>query len=244
MLSCLGRPVWRKLILGKGDKYEQETGIGGNSILLAQARPEDLAAALPPTATQLQEGFGVLFSRSIEQVGKAQMLVVNRQEYVDLVRTRKRVCQIYAEIPFDEERAQRFPENGVPEEILACAQHLPEAEKVCIASIGPASRPVDVACDAHTAPQPNTEQSDEEWEQMDDGSLDPANLTDTEQERQTFDTNTAEDVIAVDHSNEPGLLETFAAFQTKLAGLQEAASRVMAAQHNGRRGREQGGDTC
>ena len=48
MLSCLGRPVWRKLILGKCDKYEQETGIGGNSILLAQARPEDLAAALPP----------------------------------------------------------------------------------------------------------------------------------------------------------------------------------------------------
>ena len=71
----------------------------------------------------------------------------------------------------------------------------------------------------------------QEWEQIDDGSLDLANLTDTEQERQTFDTNTAEDVIAVDHSNEPGLLETFAAFQTTLAGLQEAASRVMAAQH-------------
>ena len=80
MLSCLGRLVWRKLILGKGDKDEQETGIGGNSILLAQARPEDLAAALPPTAAQLQESFVVLFSRSIEQVGKAQMLVVNRQD--------------------------------------------------------------------------------------------------------------------------------------------------------------------
>ena len=161
MLSCLGRPVWRKLILGKGDRDEQEKGIGGNSILLAQARPEELAAALPPTAAQLQESFVVLFARGIEQVGKAQMLVVNRQEYVDLVQTRKRVCHSYAEIPLDEERVRRFPENGVPQELLACAQHLPETEEVCIASVGPASRRVDVACDAHTAHQPNIEQSDD-----------------------------------------------------------------------------------
>ena len=34
----------------------------------------------------------------------------------------------------------------------------------------------------------------------------------------------------MDHSNQPGLLETFAAFQTKLTALQEAASRVIALQ--------------
>ena len=38
-------------------------------------------------------------------------------------------------------------------------------------------------------------------------------------------------MIAVDHSNEPGLLETFSAFQTKLTALQEAASRVLAQEH-------------
>ena len=77
--------------------------------------------------------------------------------------------------------------------------------------------PVDVACDAHGAAKPNAAQDDdgEDWEDVDDGSLEATKPTDAEQERQNFDTNTAEDVIAVDHSNEPGLLETFAAFQTK-----------------------------
>ena len=161
MLSCLGRPVWRKLILGRGDKDEQEKGIGGNCILLAQARPEELATSLPPTTAQLQQTFVVLFARSIEEVGKAQMLVVNRQDYVALVRTRSRVCPVYADIPLDEERTRQLPENGVPEQFLACAQHLPETEKVCIASVGPASRPVDVACDAHGVAKPNAAQDDD-----------------------------------------------------------------------------------
>ena len=85
MLSCLGRPVWRKLILGRGGKDEQEKGSGGNCILLAQARPEELATSLPPTTAQLQQTFVVLFAHSIADVGKAQMLVVNRQDYVALV---------------------------------------------------------------------------------------------------------------------------------------------------------------
>ena len=55
MLSCLDRPVWRKLILGKGDKDELEKGIGGNCILLAQSRPHDFAPSLPPTIQELQE---------------------------------------------------------------------------------------------------------------------------------------------------------------------------------------------
>ena len=120
----------------------------------------------------------------------------------------------------------------MPEQFLACAQHLEETEKVCIASVGPASRPVDLACDAHGAAKPDAQHDadDEDWEQLDDGALEAAKPTDAEQERQAFHTNTAEDVIAVDHSNQPSLLETFAAFQTKLTALQEAASRVIALQ--------------
>ena len=120
----------------------------------------------------------------------------------------------------------------MPQELLACAQHLAEIENVCVAQVAPASRLVDVACDAHGAATPDAEQEceDEDWEQLDDATLEAAKPTDAEKERQAFDTNTAEDVIAVDHSNQPGLLETFAAFQTKLTALQEAASRVMTAQ--------------
>ena len=85
MLSCLGRPVWRKLILGKGDKDEQEKGIGGNCILLAQARPQELATSLPPTTAQMQDTLVVLFARSIEEVSRAQALVVNRQDWTTLL---------------------------------------------------------------------------------------------------------------------------------------------------------------
>ena len=162
LLSCLGRPVWRKLILGKGDKDEQQQGITGNSILLAQARPDHVAASLPPPTEQLQDTFVVLFSRSIEEVKKSKMLIVHRQDFIDLVRTRQRVCTAYADIPLDEERVQHMPENDVPNDILACAQHLPETEKVNITQVGPASRPVDVAFSAHDAAKVDAEQKNDD----------------------------------------------------------------------------------
>ena len=245
MLSCLGRPVWRKLILGKGDKDEQEKGIGGNSILLAQARPEELATSLPPTTEQMQNTFVVLFCRSIEEVSRAQMLVVNRQDYISLVQTRQRVCPVYAEIRLDEERMQQWSENDVPKELLACAQRLPETEKVCIATVGPASRPIHLDCNAHGAAKPDAEENadDEDWEQLAEEKLEAAKPTDAEQERQAFDTNTAEDVIAVDHSAEPGLQETFAAFQTRLTAMQEAGSRVIAMQQRQAEAAESSADT-
>ena len=113
----------------------------------------------------------------------AHMLVVNRHDYPALVRARSQVCPVYAEIPLDEERTRQLPENGVPEQFLACAQHLAETEKVCIASVGPTSRPVDVACDSHGAAKPNAEEGDdvEDWEDLDGGSLEATKLADAEQ---------------------------------------------------------------
>ena len=67
------------------------------------------------------------------------------------MRKRKEVCSVYQDIPLNEERMEELPDNAVPKEFFACAQHLPETEHVCVASVGPASRPVDVACDAHGA---------------------------------------------------------------------------------------------
>ena len=57
LLSCLGRPVWRKLILGKGSHDESEKGIAGNFIFLAQARLSELSVTLPPWTEELQESF-------------------------------------------------------------------------------------------------------------------------------------------------------------------------------------------
>ena len=198
MLNCRGRPVWRKLFLGKSDKDEQEKGIGGNYILFAQARPEELATSLPPATKQLQETFVVLFARNIDDVRNAHMFVVDLQDYEALVQTWRRVCPIYAEIPLEEERTLQLPGNVVPEHLLACAQHIAKTEKVCIASVGPAPRPIDLACDAHGAANPDAEHDAdyEDSEQLGDGNLEAAKTTDAARKHQAFDTNTAEEVFA------------------------------------------------
>ena len=90
-----------------------------------------------------------------------------------------------------------------------------------------------MACEAHGAAKPveKDDADDADWEELDTTTADAGSLTQAEHERMKFETNTAEDVIAVDHSNDPGLLETFTAFQTKLQAVNAAATRVMAAQH-------------
>ena len=112
---------------------------------------------------------------------------------------------MYAEVELNEEQVRRFPEQGVPQELLACAQHLPETENVHVAHVGPASRAVDVACDAHGAAKPVTEDTTDnpDWEELDTVAVDAALPTEAEHEKMNFETNTAEDVIAVDHSNDP-----------------------------------------
>ena len=111
------------------------------------------------------------------------MLVVNRHDYAALVRTRSQVCPVYADIPLDEERTRQLPENGVPEQFLACAQHLAETEKMCIASVGPASRAVYVADDATGAAKRNAEQDadDEDWEDLGGGNLEATQPNKAEQ---------------------------------------------------------------
>jgi hypothetical protein len=239
MLSCLGRPVWRKLILGKGASEESEKGITGNFIFLAQARLPDIGASLPPRVEELQESFVVLFSKSIDDVKKARALVVQRDDYLALIRLRRRVCQVYAEVEVNEEQVNRFPEKGVPEELIACAQYLPEAANAKVAHVGPGTREVDVACNAHgvacnahgAAKPVETDSADaDDWEEMNTNTVDAAEPTEAERSRMEFETNTAEDIIAVDHASEPGVLETFAAFQTKLQALSMAAGRVIAAE--------------
>ena len=100
--------------------------------------------------------------------------MVQRDDYLALIRLRKRVCKVYADIPLREEQVQQFAEHGVPEEILACAQHLAEAENVCITQVGPASRAVDLAYDAYGVAKPDAEQNtdDVDWEDLDTESVD------------------------------------------------------------------------
>ena len=66
-------------------------------------------------------------------------------------------------------RLMKSARGSYQKRFVACAQHLPETENINIAAVGPASRPVDVACDAHgAAVKPAAADEEEEWEQLDE----------------------------------------------------------------------------
>ena len=201
--------------------------LSAHSLTFSRAPSALSETGLCACATHLhrQESFVVLFSRSLDDVKKAQALIVHRDDYLQLIRLRKQVCQVYAEVPLEEKEVSRFPEHGVPEQFIACAQQLQEVENVCIAHVGPASRAVDVASEDTAGAKPTEDHNADDIEWEDTKQSQP---TDADCEAQQFETSTAEDVIAVDHSNDPGLLETFAAFQTKLQAVNSVAARVMA----------------
>ena len=82
--------------MAKELQRRQKKGIASNFIFLAQARLPDIGASLPPWVEELQESFVVLFSKSIDDVKKARALVVQRDDYLALIRIRRGVCQVYA----------------------------------------------------------------------------------------------------------------------------------------------------
>ena len=84
MMLSLGRPCFRKLLLGKGEKDERESGLLGNHVLLSQPAAK-LDDVLPPSGESLSESFVALFGSSPEEVSKCQLLKVHREEYVTLV---------------------------------------------------------------------------------------------------------------------------------------------------------------
>ena len=69
MLLGLGRPCFRKMVLGKGNKDERQSGLTGNHILIAQPAAE-LGDVLPPTSAQLSASFVAIFGQSIEDLRK------------------------------------------------------------------------------------------------------------------------------------------------------------------------------
>ena len=67
-----------QLFLGRGAEDEVHKGTTGNAMLTSQPSPS-YEQVLPNTAA-LTEGLVVLFCKSTEDVSKAQVLIVNREE--------------------------------------------------------------------------------------------------------------------------------------------------------------------
>ena len=128
----------RQLFLGRGADDEVHKGMTGNTMLISKPSPS-YEQVLPNTAA-LTEGLVVLFCKSTQDVSKAQVLVVNREQYRAMVQHRKEVCPVFATTVIDSAAIDNLPENAVPDILIQGATHMPEVEKVKTTMHGPASR--------------------------------------------------------------------------------------------------------
>ena len=72
----LGRPIFRKLFLGRGRREESHTGHTGNSILMGQ--PEVDTVEKVPDWEHVVGTMAIVFCKDIRDVEHAQVLTVER----------------------------------------------------------------------------------------------------------------------------------------------------------------------
>ena len=163
MLASSARLLMRQLFLGRGANDEAHKGMTGNTMLVAQPSPS-YAQVLPNTAT-LTDSMVVLFCKSPDDVSKAQVLVVNREDYRTMVYHRQKVCPVFASTVIDNDAIDQLPENAVPDLLVQSATYMPEASNVKTTIHGPASR-VSIFCrdtaDAEERSSGHSNNSDEE----------------------------------------------------------------------------------
>ena len=163
LLGC-GRAYFRKLLLGKGQKEDLQSGLAGNHVLVSQEKPTK-TPSLPPTAEALSEIFVAVFCKSIDELEKSQFLQVAREDYKTLARERCAVNGAFAVKTVNWDAVEKWPDIGVPEELRQCAIQMVEAEHMQFATPGPGtiSQPIDARQEAE-----DSDVSDELKEEADE----------------------------------------------------------------------------
>ena len=126
MFLSRGRPFLRKLILGKGDPKELSSALVGNSVLLAQPDTGEVQKMIPPAPENMSDALSVIFTTNRSDVKRARPLLISRSLYLECAHLRRRICYAYADVCVGD--ATHLPENGVPDQIVEEAIHLPEAK--------------------------------------------------------------------------------------------------------------------
>ena len=87
MLAALGRCCHKQYRLGRSsDPATQERALTGNTIFFAQPTADVPSLQLPQPSDALLDSFNVVYTRSIEDLSKAEWAVVDRAEYMRIVR--------------------------------------------------------------------------------------------------------------------------------------------------------------
>ena len=119
--------VCRLIVLRYTDRPdEQEKGFVGNTILLAQPKPEEIMQSLPPSDADVSKYMSVCFNATEVTQSKLKSQkarTVDPVEYVQCARLRQQVCPVFADVTIDEERVrEQWPEPSVPRGITEGAQ--------------------------------------------------------------------------------------------------------------------------
>jgi hypothetical protein len=144
-LVALGRCCWKQVRLGRHkDPAVQETGLTANSIFLAQPTADVPTLELPPPPDALVDSFNVVFTRSLDDLSKAEWARVSRQEYMQIVTERQLQCPAFSNVKVRHDLAStRLPVDGIPEHITACATQVSGSERAPMRLDGPASKAPD-----------------------------------------------------------------------------------------------------
>jgi len=85
--------------------------------------------------------FNAVFARRVQDLSNAHWAVVDRNQYLRIVRQRQKECASFSHVVIDEESAKaRLPEHGIPAAIEACALSVDGVDKPPICLTGPATR--------------------------------------------------------------------------------------------------------
>ncbi len=220
-LQCLGRPVWRKVIL-RGDPATTPHAFTGNTILLAQPSAGTAIEELPPPIDALVDTVTIAFAKSAAHLERATYLTVDRRNYLACARLRQKVCPTFQHVRISEPLADtRLPALGVPDHIRECLVEIEGSDEATFRVPGPAN----VRDPTATAAAPGDASSESEREE-DDGAdaAQPGDIT--------------ENVAAIDefHSEEP-----VRRLQTLHALWSQAEAEARQVSKNERQGRVAGG---
>ena len=141
-LASLGRCCWKQVRLGRcQDPAVEETRLTANSIFLAQPTADVPTMELPPPTDALVDSFNVVFTRSLDDLSKAEWARVSREEYMQIVTERQLQCPAFNNIKVRRDLATtRLPVDGVPEHITVCATEVAGSEHAPMRLDGPASK--------------------------------------------------------------------------------------------------------
>ena len=223
LLLGLGRPCFRKLLLGKGRTDEREAGTTGNHILVSQGAPS-ISEVLPPSSRQLSDSFVAVFGQDKEDLAKCHVLKVSRNDYKILVEERVRVNCFFARTKIDEQAVETLPENGVPQQLMECGVQMAEVEKYTATRCGPGTvrDPLD----------PKIKEDDDASDETSDaGSSDSQTENANRESPKTCESqlNQCETPLGLDPTAAPDFVQQVASFKAQLGLVHDAVKQMRSA---------------